>query len=193
MNWVDIETNTANFGDKRLTMRFGNILNKFASSPSKSIPSTFKSWDEIMAAYRFFNQEKVNPESILSSHFNATLHRIKNEKIVLLPQDTSEIDFSHRNPVEGMGYLNDENRQGFYIHPSLALTPEKLCLGVVDYKYWAREKLGSRKDYKKIPIEEKESYRWLEGYEVANKIAIDAPDTIVISIADREGDIYELL
>jgi len=111
----------------------------------------------------------------------------------LLPQDTSEIDFSHRHPIEGMGYLNSEDRQGFYIHPSIAVTPEKLCLGVVDFKYWAREKLGSRKDYKKIPIEEKESYRWLESYEIANKIATNAPNTKVISIADREGDIYELL
>jgi transposase-like protein/transposase Tn5 family protein len=193
VSWINVETNTADFGDKRLTKRFERILSKVMDAPSKSIPSTFKSWDEILAAYRFFNQEKINPKEILSSHFDATLNRIKDEKIVLIPQDTSEIDFSHRNPIAGMGYLNSEERQGFYIHPSLAITPEKLCLGVIDFKYWAREKLGSRKNYKKIPIEEKESYRWLESYETANRIAVNVPNTIIVSIADREGDIYELL
>jgi hypothetical protein len=193
VSWVVEEAGSANLGDKRLTKRLGEILGKLASSPSKSIPSTFKSWKETIAAYRFFNQAKVNPQGILQPHFNATLERIKHEEIILIPQDTSEIDFSNRKPIAGMGYLNEKKRQGFYIHPSIAITPEKLCLGLVDLQFWSRQELGSRANRKKKTIEEKESYCWLKGYEAANAIALKAPDTVVVSMADREGDIYELL
>jgi hypothetical protein len=82
----------------------------------KSIPASFKSWGETIAAYRFFNNGDVTDTKILASHQAATLERIKNERIVLIPQDTTEIDFSDRKPITGMGYLGDERSQGFYLH-----------------------------------------------------------------------------
>lgn len=192
-SWVVKETGSANFGDVRLNKRFGEILNSFGSSPNKSIPGSMKSWTETIGAYRFLNNEDVDSNKILSPHTEATLERIKKEKIVLLPQDTTEIDFTGRKPINGMGYLTSENSHGFYLHPSIAITPERLCLGVVDMQTWARERLGTRSERNKKPIEDKETYCWIKGYEAANNIAKKAPETIVVSIADREGDIYELL
>lgn len=192
-SWVIEETKSANFGDTRLNKRFGEILNNFAGSPNKSIPGSMKSWGETIAAYRFLNNENVNPNQILSPHKEATLFRIKKEKVVLLPQDTTEIDFTGRKPISGMGYLTSENSHGFYLHPSIAITPERLCLGVVDMQTWVRERLGTREERNKKPIEDKETYCWIKGYETANNIAKKAPETIVVSVADREGDIYELL
>lgn len=192
-NWVVEETKTANFSDKRLEKRFINLLDCFAKSPDKSIPGTCKTWGETVAAYRFFNHEDVTEKEICRSHYDATLERIKKEKVVLIPQDTTEIDFSGRKNLRGMGYLGDEKSQGFYLHPSLAVTPEKLCLGLVDVQIWQREEFGIRDQRKDKPIEEKESYRWLKGYEIANCIALSAPETTVVSISDREGDIYEVL
>jgi hypothetical protein len=192
-NWIIEETKSADFGDKRLNKRYGDLLNSFATSPNKSIPGSCKSWNETIAAYRFFNHKDITSSEILAPHRNATLERIRNEKIVLIPQDTTEIDFSGRKPIAGMGYLGHVNTHGFYLHPSLAVTPERLCLGVVDMQTWSREKLGTRGQRKSKPIEEKETYCWLKGYEAANAIALSCPETVIVSIADREGDIYELL
>jgi hypothetical protein len=192
-NWIIDETRSANFGDKRLNRRYGNLLNSFANSPNASIPGSCKSWEETIAAYRFFNHPNITNLEILAPHKNATLERIKSEKIVLIPQDTTEIDFTGRKPIAGMGYLSSEHSHGFYLHPSLAITPERLCLGLVDMQIWTREKLGTREKRKAKPIEEKETYCWLKGYEASNAIAIAAPDTIVVDMSDREGDIYELL
>lgn len=192
-NWVIEETKSAHFGDKRLNKRFGSILNNFSETPTKSIPASFKSWGETIAAYRFFNHENVSHDKILAPHREATLERIRNEKIVLIPQDTTEIDFTQRKPISGMGYLCDENSQGFYLHPSLAITPERACLGVIDMQTWTRETLGNREQRKNKPIEEKETYCWLKGYEAANQVALSAPETVIVSVADRGGDIYELL
>jgi len=191
--WVVEETRSANFGDVRLNKRFGEILNSFGSSPNKSIPGSMKSWTETIAAYRFLNNEDVDSNKILSPHTEATLERIKKEKIVLLPQDTTEIDFTGRKSINGMGYLASENSHGFYLHPSIAITPERLSLGVVDMQTWVRAELGSRKERNKKPIEDKETYCWIKGFDVANKIAKAAPETVVVSVADRESDIYELL
>jgi len=191
-SWIIEETKKADFGDQRLNKRYGNLLNHFISSPNKSIPAACKSWKETMAAYRFFNHEEVSFSDILAPHRESTLKRIKNEKIVLIPQDTTEINFSGRK-ITGMGYLSGKDSLGFYLHPALALTPERLCLGVVDMQTWTRKSLGKRKKRTPQPLEEKESYCWLKGYEAANAIAMEAPDTVIISMADRGGDIYELL
>jgi hypothetical protein len=193
LNWVIEETKSADFGDKRLNRRYGDLLNSFTSAPNKSIPSSCKSWNETIAAYRFMNHENVTSSEILAPHIDATLERIKKEKIVLIPEDTTEIDFTGRKALQDMGHLTTENSKGFYLHPSLAITPTGSCLGVINAQMWNRTDFGKSKKRKIKPIEEKESYCWIKGYEAANEIALAAPDTIVVSIADREGDIYELL
>ena len=76
---------------------------------------------------------------------------------------------------------------------TLAVTPERLCLGVLDAEMWARDFEDPNKNDKRKqkPIEEKESFRWLEGYRRVCDLSKQLPDTQLISISDREGDIYE--
>jgi hypothetical protein len=192
-NWTIEEIKTADFGDKRLNKRFGGLLNILSNAPNCSLPRACQSWKETIAAYRFFNHENVTANDILSCHQQSTLERIKNEKIVLIPQDTTEIDFTGRKAINGMGYLDTQKSQGFYLHLSLATTPERLCLGVIDFQSWTRKKLGIRKERHNKSIEEKETYCWLKGYEAANQIALAAPNTVIVNICDRGGDIYEVL
>ena len=118
-NWVIEETKTANFGDKRLTDRYGNIVDRLCASPNQSIPASFNGWKETLAAYRFFNHEDVTPEQIMSPHRDATLERIKKEKIVLIPQDTTEIDFTGRKSLSGMGCCQSQS--------GLSQKPERVC------------------------------------------------------------------
>jgi hypothetical protein len=192
-NWAHLEVGEEDFGDKRLNKRFSQLLRSLSDSPSKSILSSCKGWGETMGAYRFIGHHKVTPSKILSPHRDATLSRIKSQKIVLISQDTSEIDFTGHGSKVDMGYLSKHNSRGFYIHPSISFTPERVCLGTIDLQLWIRKELGSRNDRKKKALEEKETYCWLKGYEAANEIAKSAPDTVVVSISDREGDIYEVL
>jgi hypothetical protein len=192
-NWALEEMASADIGDARLNKRLGHLLEILGANPHKTIPAACNGWSETLAAYRFFNNPQVTPENILSPHKEMTVKRIQQEAVVLIVQDTTEIDYSHRDTVAGMGYLSFESQQGFYLHPSIALTPERVCLGVVDGHMWVREQLGRRFKHQSKPIEEKESYRWLQGYQVANEIALQCPDTLIVNVADREGDIYELL
>lgn len=153
-----------------------------------------KGFAETQAAYRFFQNEKVTAEHVLSPHNACTVARIKCHDEVLLIQDTTELDYSGKQEkIEGLGRLNHEERQGIFLHPVIAVTRERLCLGVVGAQIYARsDEHGSATRRKKTRIEDKESYRWLVGYEQCCEVAEQAPDTKIIVVGDRESDIYDL-
>ena len=113
--------------------------------------------------------------------------------VVLILQDTTELDFSDHAPDDA-GCLNKEDRFGIYDHTHLAVTPERLCLGVVGVEQFDRtaDSLGKTVERRTLPIEQKESFRWLNGYRLASKLANECPETQVVNVADREADIYDI-
>ncbi len=144
-----------------------------------------------MAAYRLWEADQVTPAAILASHRAMVLARAREQATVLVVQDTSEIDFK---AMEGRGPLNDEGRRGFFLHSLYALSEQGLPLGVLQAELWARDEQSFRQGgrRKQKPIEEKESYRWVEGYLHTQATARQLPQCEVISLSDREGDIYEV-
>ena len=190
---ISDELRTIDLGDKRLNDRARELVESLAANPEASINSALNGWDETLAGYRFFDNSAVEPEAILSAHVDATHRRIESQDVVLVVQDTTELDFT-AHPTKDAGSLNTPKRRGFYDQTHLALTPEKLCLGVLQADFFDRDPqtLGKAKDYDAIPIEQKESYRWLAGYRLACQLAEKFDDKQIISVADREGDIYEI-
>lgn len=94
-------------GDKRLNIRCRNILNGLSVSPENSIPGALESWRETKAAYRFFSNNKVDEVKILEPHINATKERMSKESVVLLLQDTTDIDYSKYQSLTDMGFLGE--------------------------------------------------------------------------------------
>lgn len=169
-------------------------MKRLAADPQASINAACDGPSEMVSATRFFNNEAVREEDILAPHRQATLRRMKQEPVVLVIQDTTELDFTYKNlVVKGTGPLNDESRLGLLDHVQLAVTSQRLCLGVLGAKLWARdpETFRTCKQRKYDPIESKESYRWLEGYREACRVAAEVPHTRIISVGDAENDIYE--
>lgn len=195
-DWIQLELESIDLGDKRLNRRCEKLLSRFIENPQASINAACQGWAETHAAYQFFDHDAVTEESILAPHRQATLQRIQAESVVLIAQDTTELDYtSIRNKLQDSGPLDMLRRRGFYDHLQVAFTPQRLCLGVVASQFWARddETFDTCKQRKYTPIEEKESFRWLQGYRNACQIAEESPHTQVVSISDREGDIYECL
>ena len=180
-------------GDQRLDKRSKLILADLAAKPEASINAACDGWGDTLAAYRFFDNEAVTPEEILKPHRAATIGRMKEHPVVLLVQDTTEFDYTAHPPKDAR-CLNVAHRFGLYAHAHLAVTPDRLNLGVVGLHFFDRaaETLGQSAERRTLPIEEKESGRWLDGYKLACDMAAAAPDTQVVSIADREGDIDDI-
>ena len=192
--WIINETAGADFGDERLQKRLAAMLERMEESPAASVHSAFKGWAEVMGAYRFFDNKKVSVESVLAPHQQATLERVKTCQRILLIQDTTELDYTPKKHLKGSGPLSVEQRQGFFAHNHWIITPERLPLGVWETLIWARGTSQTKQPnaHKKKPIEEKESFRWLQGYRSACDLKERAPGVEVISCGDRENDIYEI-
>jgi Transposase Tn5 dimerisation domain/Transposase DNA-binding len=196
--WILEETATADMGDERLNRRFRIVLNTMSQKPSLKFPAGCNGRAETEAAYRFVDNDKVGKDGILLPHRAATLERIRAEKVVLIPQDTTELDLTRPHEIMvGAGPLNDESRVGFHDHVLLAFTPEGIPLGVVAADIWARDfdkdAQQKRAERRAKSIEEKESHRWLAGYREACRVAQEAPETLVVCLSDSEGDIYECI
>ena len=195
-DWVDDEMQAADLGDERLNRRLSLVLRRLADQPEKSIPAAFRGWGETQAAYRFFANEKVDAEKILAPHREATLQRSQQHSVVLCVQDTSELDFTSRVKTEGLGPLSYEKTRGLNIHPMLAITPEGLCLGVLDLWQWVRdpEDHGGKDRQNRLsrPLEQKESLRWVEGYKTVSGFQEQMGQTRLVYMADRDSDLFEL-
>ncbi|MEX1026521.1 MAG: IS4 family transposase [Candidatus Paceibacterota bacterium] len=187
------ELDGIDLGDERLNRRSKVILEALAASPQVSINAACSGWNETLAAYRFFDNPAVEAEKILAPHQVATKQRIQAQPVVLIIQDTTELDFTS-HPPQDAGCLNKPDRFGFYDHTYLAITPERLCLGVVGDEQFERtpESLGKTAERVNWPIEDKESFRWLTGYRVASELARECPDTQIVSVADCEADLYDI-
>lgn len=195
-DWAAAETRSADLGDNRLKRRLGIVLRRLADQPDKSIPSAFRGWGETQAAYRFVQNEKVTPEKVLAPHREATLERARHHPVVLCVEDTSELDFTSRVKTEGLGPLSYEGTLGLYIQPMLMITPERLCLGVVDLWRWVRDASDhggkDRQDRLSRPLEQKESLRWVEGYKKVDELQKQMGEARLVYMADRESDLFEL-
>jgi hypothetical protein len=190
---ISDELDGVQFGDKRLDERSQKLITSLAVDPQLSVNASCHGWNETHAAYSFLDNAKVLPEKILCPHRTATQRRMLAHSVVLMPQDTTELDYT-AHPQQDAKCLNRKVRFGLYVHVQLAVTPARLNLGVVWTHSFDRspESLGLSQSRSTLAIEDKDSYCWLRGFRIACELQGECPETQVVSIADREGDIYEL-
>lgn len=113
-------------------------------------------------------------------------------------QDTTQPNFerirANTSDFEQLGVLSDNRSLGFYLHPSLVVQADTgRCIGYSHVHTWSRqadEADRHQRQYKKQPIEEKESFRWLQAAEQSKQVLSQAASLTVV--CDREADIGEL-
>jgi hypothetical protein len=149
------------------------------------------------AAGRLVRHEEMSPDDLLTGHSEAALERCMGESLIVVAQDSTSYAYSTHTATTGLGPLNDSKTAfGIHQHAALAMTEDKLPLGVLYAKFWVRPKEGrSREKRRDAPIEEKESFKWCE---TADRVAeLCAPYLAgggrVVLAGDREADIFELL
>ncbi len=202
-DWIDQELGGAYFQDVRLGKRLRTLLGLMSNGLGRPIPMACQDWANTKAAYRFFSNSRISEEEILSGHLASTQTRARatNERLLVL-HDTTEFSYqSHDDSVGLLSALPFPSKRkfrlrGFLMHSSLVLTTDGIPLGLGAVKFWTRKTFKGTNALKRkinptrIPIEEKESFRWLENLRQTTAL-IDRPSDC-IHIADREGDIYEL-
>lgn len=208
-SWLEDELEGCSFADVRLGKRFRILVERLSQGLGETIPLACQDWASTKAAYRFFSNERVSEREILSGHLQATRARFRvTEGWVLVLHDTTEFSFQREDPLaigftksvnsgkDPAGRLRTHTVCGLLMHSSLVVTTEGLPLGLAAVKFWTRKKFKGSNALKKkinptrVPIEEKESIRWLENLKQATTL-LNEPERCV-HIGDRESDIYEL-
>lgn len=193
--WVVNELEKTEFGDKRLNKRFLGILDCASKQPQLSLNRLFHTRKEIQGCYRFFSNDLVDENKIIQPHIDKSIERIAEHSVVLTLSDTTSLNFTTRKTLKDSGYISSNNAQGFFLHATIAVTPDRQHLGLVGQKFWAREKeKKTRSSYERerMMLAEKESYRWLEAYRDSCNLAAKCINTTIVHITDREGDIFEI-
>lgn len=188
---------TGKFGDKRLENRAKNLWSRLSNHPSSSIRQISTNKAEQKAFYRFLHNGSVKEDHFIEESSDR-MGKLSNGRHLLCLQDTCEVNLSqHKGRIKensGLG-ASDKSDTGhcFKLHPGLVLdAPSFSPLGFSHIKIYHRpEDKGNRfqRNYKRQPISEKESYKWIETALKSKDVLKDAES--VTFIEDREGDIYE--
>ncbi len=175
MSWAAEEFAEVDLGDKRLDARLIKLCDRFSDAPESPINQACVDWAETKAAYRFFQNDNVELGKILAAHCCKTAQRANKHKTVLALQDTSYFVYTNHSKTKGLGKISLKKGKnvkkiysnGLVVHTCLAVTTSGLPLGLLDQKIFARKfrtkRTGKAKPHDQLPIEEKESYRWLEA------------------------------
>ena len=186
------EFQNAPLSDRRLITRLSILASDLGDNPEKSIPDACGELSKTKAAYDFFENKNVHWQSILAPHVKNTIERCKQQQLVLLIQDTTPQDFSTLHKTTGLGpYSTKPKALGLLMHSVLAINQDGVPLGLPYLNIWSRENYPKQKRHQRyqLPIQEKESNKWLLALEESSKLL---PKNIKrVTIADRESDIYE--
>lgn len=193
--WAVEEFAHVELKDGRLTWRCQELATVLAQQPDMPINQACEDWADTKAAYRFFDNKKVTPERILAPHQQRTMSRMSQRPLVLAVQDTTFFNYTHHPHAEELGAIGNkkQKQQGFAMHSTLAVTPTGMPLGLLTQAFFTRpvgEPSHQPNDLHKLPIEEKENYRWLQAFEQTIALSPDGVD--VVTVCDREADIYEM-
>ena len=202
--WLQHDFGDLDLGDKRRSRRFLLMVERACDNPTASLLQASQGWDEAKGAYRLLSNEALDCAVVREACAAACVRRVRAEAVLavdsgpgllLVVQDTTELDYSKHPAAAGLGPTGGGDGSaghGMFVHSALAVSAAGLPLGLLHQQTWMRDpaEVGSRHARKQRPYEDKESYRWAQTVQAAEK-AVPA-DLPLLHIADREGDIYEL-
>lgn len=183
--------------DKRLDKRMGKIITNLIHSGSATINKTVKDHASKTATYRILDNKRIDHGTVLSGSFRKCAENIDVEHVLCL-QDTTEFNLAHIADKVGkadpdIGPTTKKEVAGLFCHPVLVCDPTgETIYGLSSASIYNRtwgQKDKYQRDFKNLPIEEKESFRWIEN--ARNTRALIAKEVRLTIIGDRESDIYD--
>lgn len=169
----------------------------FFKQPGAPIPQTGDGSEaQSKAAYRLFDNDRLDLQTLLRGHVEATAQRVSAQRVVLAVQDTTTLNYTAHPATTGLGPINTKKDKGvgLVVHDTMAFDLEGTPLGLLDLQCWARDpaQAGKKELRKELPIEEKESFKWLRSYRAVAQIQALCAQTMLVSVGDRESDLHEL-
>lgn len=186
--WAEATFGAVQLGDPRRTRRLVQIAAALAARPDASLPHQLGEPSALKGAYRLLDSEAVAFGSVLGPHV-AQIHAAAGaEPVVLLVQDTTELDFTAHPATTGLGPVGTARGHGFHLQTVLAVRPDpRLPLGVMAAEPWLRQSAPPGETRTQRQRRARESDVWGRLVE-----AVGAPpdDTCWVHVADRGADCF---
>lgn len=196
---MDLSRRFQDLVDKRLIERGNKIYQDLFNKSIHSIRQICATESDAKGMYRFLKNDRVSEVDIIRNQQLNCVNSCKGRYVVCI-QDTTEINLSsHRGRIKRDEFIGTTNSKsdtglGFLVHPSLVLDAQTgIPYGYSAIKIWNRSlefKNKFEREYSKLPIEEKESNKWIEVSKQTQETIEDSVQGMII-IQDREGDIYQ--
>lgn len=187
----------ATFADPRLNERMRVLQADLLANPGCSLPQACRSKAALKAAYRFLDHPGASVADILPAFTAPSAAALSRKREALVVHDSTSFNFSPLKSAAGLGYINDSrSARGIHLHSSLLLDAGSRLVGIADLRFWVRPDFREEtpQQVRDLPIEEKESHKWLLGMRAAHAAfdgATGCPPRL-IHVMDREGDIHEV-
>jgi len=199
-HWSEKEFGNAPLGDARLSKRLVEIAGLKAENPGQKLTSAAGGeWATVKGYYRFVDKphdSAVDMESILHPHRQRTMRRMQGQRIALCVQDGTDLNYSSLSQCEGLGIIgtnqSGKKSRGMHLHSTLTLSTDGLPLGVLRADCIARKPKAGKRNRHSLPIEEKDTFCWVEGLRDIISVSEAMPHTRLVCVCDREADIFEM-
>src|SRR5438876_1576701 len=188
-SWAERTFGGVQLHDRRRTRRAVKAATKLAENPLGSLPAQMHTWKETKALYRWLDEPDVTFAALMQPHLHQSREQATSAPVVLLVQDTTDIDLSHRRKISGVGQIGNERGRGFFVQTVLAVRPQtREVLGCMAQEPFVRIPAPEGEQrYQRRQREERESAVWMPQVQ-----AIGTPESgsLWVHVGDRGADMF---
>jgi len=173
----------------RRTRRAVKAASNLAENPLGSLPAQMHTWKETKAVYRLLDEPDVTFAALMQPHLHQTREQATASPVVLLVQDTTDIDLSHRRKISGVGQIGNERGRGFFVQTVLAVRPERReVLGCLAQEPFVRipAPQGEQR-HERLKREERETDVWIRQVQT---IGTPESGSMWVHVGDRGADMF---
>src|SRR5258706_1673167 len=188
-SWAERTFGDVQLHDLRRTRRAVKAASKLAENPLGSLPAQMQTWRETKALYRLLDEPDVSFAALMQPHLQQTRDQAHASPVVLLVQDTTDIDLSHRHKISGVGQIGNERGRGFFVQTVLAVRPEtREVLGCMAQEPFVRIPApeGEQRSQRR-KREERETDVWRRQ---VHTIGTPAAGSVWVHVGDRGADMF---
>ena len=188
-SWAEQTFGGVHLQDLRRTRRAVQAASKLAENPLGSLPAQMRTWKETKALYRLLDEPDVTFAALMQPHFEQTREQAMSSPVVVLVQDTTDIDLSHRHKISGVGQIGNERGRGFFVQTVLTVRPQtREVLGCMAQEPFVRVPAPEGEQrHQRLQREKRESDVWIRQ---VHTIGTPAAGSVWVHVGDRGADMF---
>ncbi len=188
-SWAERTFGSVQLHDRRRTRRAVKAATNLAENPLGSLPAQMQTWKETKALYRLLDEPDVTFAALMEPHFHQTREHALSSPVVLLVQDTTDIDLSHRHKISGVGHIGNERGRGFFVQTVLAVRPEgREVLGCMAQEPFVRIPAPEGEQrYQRRKRDARETDVWMRQVQ---SIGTPESGSLWVHVGDRGADMF---